>query len=104
MTSFRPTSNLDVNGQNIVYDLFATINHHPTKEKGNKKIGHYTVQCKYPSTNYWIKYDDKEWGLNNVLNRHNLNKMKVMYQHLAYILFYIKSENSTSTESETIVQ
>ncbi len=32
MTNFRPTSNLDVDRQNIVYGLFATI----TKESGNK--------------------------------------------------------------------
>ncbi len=51
MTNFRPTSNLDNEGQNIVYNLFATINHHPTKESGNKNLGHYTVQCKYPNTN-----------------------------------------------------
>jgi hypothetical protein len=42
--------------------------------------------------------------LNNFVNRHNLNKMTVMYQHLAYILFYIKRENSASTESEILVQ
>jgi hypothetical protein len=32
MTDFGPTSNHDSKRQNIVYDLFATINHHPTKE------------------------------------------------------------------------
>jgi hypothetical protein len=103
MTNFRPTSNLDNDGQNILYNLFATMNHHPTKENRNQNFGHYMVQCKYANTKYWIKYNNKQWGLNNFVNRHNLNKMKVMYQHLSYILFYIKRENSASTESETIV-
>jgi hypothetical protein len=45
--------------KSIVYDLFATINYHPTKEGGNKNFGHYTAQCKYLNTNNWIKYDDQ---------------------------------------------
>ncbi len=104
MTNFKPTFNHDADGQNIVYNLFATINHHPTKEGGNKHFRHYTAQCKYPNTNYWIEYGKQVWGSNNFVNRQNLNKMKVQYQHLAYILFYIKRENSTLTQIETIVQ
>jgi hypothetical protein len=79
MTNFRPKSILDNDGQNIVYNLFATINHHPRKESGNKNFGHYTAQCKYPNTNYWIKFNNRKWGLNNFVNRHNFNKMKVTY-------------------------
>jgi hypothetical protein len=79
MTNFRPTSNLDDDGHNTVYNLFATLNHHPTKESGNKNFGHYMAQCKYQNTNYWIKYNNRKWGLNNFVNRHNLNKMKLMY-------------------------
>ncbi len=50
MNIFRLTSNHDADGQNIVYDLFATINHHPTKESRTKHFGHHTAQCKYPNT------------------------------------------------------
>jgi hypothetical protein len=104
MTNFRPTSNHDADGQNIIYNLFATINHHPTKEGRNKHFGHFTAQCKYPNTIYWIEYNDQVWGLNNFINRQNLNKMKVHYQHFACILFYIKRENPALTQIETIVQ
>jgi hypothetical protein len=43
MTNFGPISNHDTDGQNIVYDMFGTINHHPTKEIRNKHFGHCTA-------------------------------------------------------------
>jgi hypothetical protein len=93
--NFDPNDGLDDDNEHPTYDLIGGIFHQPT----TKNRGHYIAVCNINhDINKWITYDDKDFETNKFLHsRARTPTVKVDFYRQAYMLFYQRMENVSST-------
>jgi hypothetical protein len=95
IVNFDPNDGLDDDNEHPTYDLIGGIFHQPT----TKNRGHYIAVCNINhDINKWITYDDKDFETNKFLHsRARTPTVKVDFYRQAYMLFYQRMENVSST-------
>ena len=95
IVNFDPNDGLDDYNEHPTYDLIGGIFHQPT----TKNRGHYIAVCNINhDINKWITYDDKDFETNKFLHsRVRTPTVKVDFYRQAYMLFYQRMENVSST-------
>ena len=95
IVNFDPNDRLDDDNEHPTYDLIGGIFHQQT----TKNTGHYTAVCNINNDiDKWITYDDKDFETNKFLHsRARTPTVKVDFYRQAYMLFYQRRENVSST-------
>jgi len=95
IVNFDPNDRLDNDNEHPTYDLIGGIFHQPT----TKNTGHYRAVCNINhDIDKWITYDDMDFEQNKFLNRKERTPtVKVEFFRQAYMLFYQRRENVSST-------
>jgi hypothetical protein len=100
IVNFNPNHGLEDIDDGQTYDLIGGIFHRPS----GTNTGHYTAVCNINhDSDEWITYDDKNFEQNKFLNsRLTTPTALVKFQQAAYMIFYQRRENvSSSSDSES---
>ncbi|MFM7239803.1 MAG: ubiquitin carboxyl-terminal hydrolase, partial [Cyanobium sp.] len=95
IVNFDPNNNLDNDSGHPMYHLIGGIFHQPT----TTDRGHYIAVCNINHDRHkWITYDDEDFEKTKFINsRERTPTAMVKFQKGAYMLFYQRIENVSST-------
>jgi ubiquitin C-terminal hydrolase len=88
-----PALGFDIRGDNMPYDLFASVHRHPRKSGS----GHFTAICRSKNleSNQWIEYDDHEVYTSKFTNMKKPGTVLTSRMKTAYIMYYISPSFET---------
>ena len=88
-----PAIGFDIRGDNMPYDLFASVHHMPRKSGS----GHFTAICRSKNlqSHQWIEYDDHDVSQPKFTNMKKPGTVLTSRMKTAYILFYISPSFET---------
>jgi hypothetical protein len=88
-----PALGFDIKGDNMPYDLSATVHHMPRKSGS----GHFTAICRSQNlqSHEWFMYDDERVSPSKFTNTKKHATVLTCHMKTAYILFYVSPSIET---------
>jgi hypothetical protein len=93
-----PALGFNINGDDMPYDLSATVHYKLTKSGNGNYTGHYTAisRSRDLQSQQWFMYDDDRVSSSNFTNKNTM--VKKSYMKTATILFYVSPSIETRTK------